>query len=132
MAKGEPREFYVVLRNVSAASQPVWEYWNSWGYTAISFELMTADGKRFVITVRDRDFTLNFPSTFTVAPGEYQVFAIRLDRSWQVQPALPMKDEMPITLKATYEVAPDPESLKYKVWTGRVESRTYNLSLFQY
>jgi hypothetical protein len=50
MAKKNPNEFYVVLTNVSGLSQPVWESWNSWGYRAISFELTTTDGKKFVVS----------------------------------------------------------------------------------
>jgi hypothetical protein len=33
-------------------------------------------------------------------------------------PALPMTDEMPITLEAIYEVTQTPEAAQYKVWTG--------------
>ena len=36
------------------------------------------------------------------------------------RPALPKSDEMPITLKAVYEVTPTPEATEYKVWTGRL------------
>jgi hypothetical protein len=50
MAKNKPREFYVVITNVSGGPQSIWQYWNSWGYQAISFELTTADGKKFVLS----------------------------------------------------------------------------------
>jgi hypothetical protein len=132
MAKDNAREFYVVLTNVSTKPQPVFEYWNSWGYEAISFELTTTDGEVFALTTRSRDFDINRPSTFIVAPGEDQVFAVRFDGSWQVQPALPTKAEMPITLKAIYSVTDTPEAAKYGVWTGRVESHTSSYILFQY
>lgn len=124
-------EFYVVLTNTSKDSQPVWEYWNSWGFQVISFELGTPEGKRFVLTAKDHGFDHNWPSTYTVAPGEHQVFAIRLDESWQAQPALTVVDGMPITLKAVYQVNPTRESAQHHVWTGRVESHAYSLSLEQ-
>jgi hypothetical protein len=129
MAKNKPDEIYVVLTNVSGELQAVWESWNSWGYQTISFELTTADGKKFTVTRCQEDFTRNFPSTYVIKPGEHQVFAIRLDEWWETRPSLPKGDEALITLKAIHEVTPTPEATKYKVWTGRVESRSYNCSL---
>ena len=131
IARAKPDEFYVVLTNFSAAPQPVWETWNTWGYQTISFELVTADGKRYGISRRQEGFTRNFPSTFLIKPGENQVFAIRLDNRWEIRPSLPKKDEMPITLKAIYQIAPTPEATETKVWTGRVESHSYTFQLRQ-
>jgi hypothetical protein len=124
-----PVPFYVVLTNVSSERRAVWEYWNSWGYQTISFELTTVDGKKFLVSKRQEEFTRNFPSTFLVEPGEHQVYAIRLDQWWETHPTLPKTDEMPITLKAAYKVSATPEAAQYKVWTGRVESRAYNFKL---
>jgi len=132
MAHGKPRDFFVVLTNVSAERQAVWEYWNSWGYQTVSFELTTEDGKKFVVSRRQEEFTRNFPSTFLIERGEHQVYAIRLDERWETHPALPKADEMSITLKAIYEVASTPEAAQYKVWTGRLESRTYSFKLRQW
>ena len=132
MAQSKARAFYVVLTNVSKDPQPVWEYWFSWGYQNISFELTTADGRKFVVSKRQEDFTRNFPSTFLIQPGEHQVYAIRLDKSWETHPTLPKANEMPVTLKAIYEVSPTPEATQHKVWTGRVESRGYKFALRQW
>jgi hypothetical protein len=129
MAHDNRRAFYVVLTNVSSEPQAVWEYWNSWGYQTISFELTTVGGKRFLVSKRQEDFTRNFPSTFLIEPGEHQVYAIPLDQWWETHPALPKTDEMRITLKAVYEVSATPEAAQYKVWTGRVDSRPYNFKL---
>lgn len=132
MAQNKPREFYVVMTNVSGQPQAVWEAWNSWGYQAISFELTTADGKKFVLSKKQEDFTQNFPSIFVVERGELQVFSIKLDESWETHPALPKTNDMPIKLKAIYEVHATPEATQYKVWTGRLESHSYDLSLRQW
>jgi hypothetical protein len=132
MAKNKPREFYVVITNVSGGPQSIWQYWNSWGYQAISFELTMADGKKFGLSKKQEEFTRNFPSTFVVEPGEHQVYPIKLDEWWETHPAVPKTDEMPITLKAVYEVSVTPEASQYKVWTGRLESRAYNFSLRQW
>jgi hypothetical protein len=121
MAKNKPDEFYVVITNVSGGPESVWQYWNSWGYQAISFELTTADGKKFVLSKKQEEFTRNFPSTFVVEPGEQQVYPIRLDEWWETHPALPTTGEMPITLKAIYEVTRTPEAAHYKViWESPV------------
>ena len=132
MSKRDAWEFYVVLTNASKQPQPVFEYWNSWGFRAISFELTTADGKQFTLTAKNHDFDMNFPSRHVVDPGEYQVFPIHFDQTWQVQPALPSTDEMPITLKAIYSINPTAEATRFGVWTGRVESHSYILTLFRY
>jgi hypothetical protein len=132
MAHYKPRDFYVVLTNVSSEPQAVWEDRNSWGYRAVSFELTTVDGKKFLVSRRPASFTRNFPSTFLMEPGEHQVYAIRLDQWWETHPSLPKADETEITLKAIYEVRPTPEAAQYKVWTGRLESRSYNLKLSQW
>jgi len=132
MAHNKPRDFYVVLTNVSSEPQAAWEYWNSWGYQTVSFELTTADGKKFLVFRRPENFTVNFPSTFLIESGEHQVYAIRLDEWWDTHPSLPKTDETPITLKAIYEVSPTPEATQYKVWTGRLQSRIYNFKLRQW
>ena len=110
----------------------MWEYGNSWGYQTISFELTAVDGKKFLVSRREEDFTRNFPSTFQIEPGEHQVYAIRFDERWDTQPSLPKTDEESISLKAIYEVPPTPEAARYRVWTGRLESHTYHLKLRQW
>jgi hypothetical protein len=132
MANNKPRDFYVVLTNVSKEPQAVWEYWNSWGYQTISFELTTADGRKMVISKRPQMFMVNFPSIFLIQPGEHYVYVIRLDKEWQARPTVPKAGEMSIKLKAIYEVSATPEATQYKVWTGRLESHIYSFTLRQW
>lgn len=129
MAHDTRNEFYVVLTNISDQPQTVWEYWNSWGYRAISFEFTLSEGQKIVVSKTPQRFTVNFPSTFVVQPKEHQVFVIVLNKSWEARPALPNLERIPITLKAIYEVAPTPESVRQGVWTGRIESQGYKLNL---
>ena len=129
IAEDKPDEFYVVLSNISTDAQPVFETWNSWGYRTVSFEFTTPDGKKVVVSKRPQDFTRNFPSTFLIPPGEHQVYAVRLDKWWETRPKLTADAETTITLKAIYQVSATPESTKHKVWTGRVESKAYSLTL---
>jgi hypothetical protein len=132
MAENNPRDFYVVLTNVSKEPQAVWENWNSWGYQTISFVFTTADGSKVVVSKRQQEFTRNGPSTFLIQPGEHQVYAIRLDKEWSAHPTLSRADEIPITLKAVYEVSRTLEATQYKVWTGRIESGSYKFTLRQW
>ena len=128
-ANKDSNEFHVVLTNVSKETQAAFESWNNWGYQNISFEFTTSDGKRFVVSMRPKGFTRNFPSTFLIPPGEHQVYGIQLDREWEARPNLSLKAETPVTVKAVYEVSPTPEARERDVWTGRVESREYALTL---
>lgn len=130
MAEQKPDEFYVVLTNISEQPQTVFEQWNSWGYFAVSFEFTTDAGRKAKVFRRPTVvFTKNNPSTFAVAPGEHQVFPVRLDKWWEAQPALPRADEIPIKIKAIYDVSATPQSAKQGVWTGHVESKTYDFTL---
>jgi hypothetical protein len=129
IADNKPDEFYVVLFNTSKDAQPVFESWNSWGYQTVSLEFTTPDGKKTVVSRRPQDFTRNFPSTFLIQPGEHQVYAIRLDKSWETRPMFTADAETQITLKAIYQVSVTPESPKHKVWTGRIETKAYSLTL---
>jgi hypothetical protein len=69
MARNAPEEFYVVLRNISGVPQAVWETSNSWGFQTISFEFVTAGGRKTVVSQREQIFTANVPSTFIIQPG---------------------------------------------------------------
>jgi hypothetical protein len=129
MAHEQAKEFYVVLTNASHTSKSVWDDWNSWGYQVMSFEVTTPDGRKSVISKRPQGFGKNGPSTFVIPPGEHQVYSIRLDDEWEVHPALPSNDEMPVSVQAVYDVQSSPEAAKYKVWVGRIESKKYQLNL---
>ena len=131
MARNNPGEFYVLLSNTSDKPQTVFQNGNSWGYQAVSF-VMTANGTTFFIRPRIHGWTWNFPSTFVIAPGEHQIYAIRLDEWWEAHPSISKADELPISLKAVYEVDTTPESAQFKVWTGRVESHFYDFTLKQF
>jgi hypothetical protein len=131
MSHNSPRDFYVVLTNVSGGSQDVWETSNSWGYQTISFELTTADGQKSMVSRGPEVFTKNNPSTFTIHPNEHQVYAIHLDKWWVTKPPLRKSDEMPISVKAMYQVFATREATERKVWIGRIESPPYNFRLRQ-
>ena len=109
IASQKPDEFYVVLTNISSEPQAVWETWNSWGSQTISFEFTLPDNRRVVVSKGPQGFTMNFPSTFLIPPGEHKVYPIRLDKWWDVG-SIPKSTEMQISLKAVYEVPVTPEA----------------------
>jgi len=129
IAEKQPDEFYVVLTNVSKEAQLVWEYWNSWGYQTLSFEITLSHRPKIIVLKRSEVFTRNFPSTFLIPPGEHQVYPIRLDKSWTPVRSFPNLTEMMATVKAVYDVPATDESLQYRVWAGRVESDSYEFAL---
>jgi hypothetical protein len=127
-----PAPFYVVLTNTTTVPQKVFESWNSWGYQAISFELVTARGQRFVVSRKNQDFDKNFPSTFIVPPGENQVYTIRLnEEDWTVAPELRFAsaEPLPLSLTAIYQLPRTREATRENVWVGRTESKSYHLQL---
>jgi hypothetical protein len=134
MAKNSPGSFYVILRNTSREPQLVFESWNSWGYQAVSFQVQTATGDKFVISKGPPHLRANLPSTFLIPPGEHMVYPITLDDEWDAVPSLPTADQtpLPITIKAIYEIRPTPEAAEKKVWTGRVESISYHFNLMHW
>ena len=131
LALQKPDEFYVVLTNISNESQPVWETWNSWGARTISFEFRFGNNSPILVERGPEVFTRNFPSTFLIPPGEHKVYPIRLDKWWDVR-AIPKSTEMPVSLKAIYQVPVTPEATTFHVWTGRVQSRNYEFTLKQW
>jgi hypothetical protein len=132
---GFVKPFYVVLTNTTNEPQRVFEAWNEWGYKAISFELLTEDGQRVVVSRKNKDFDKNFPSTFIVQPGEYYVYTIELtNEDWMVTPGLRFANAEPVAvhLKAIYELKPTRESREAaakNIWIGRVESKNYAFRL---
>jgi len=128
IAAEKPDEFYVVLTNVSNEPQSVWETWNSWGSRTISFEVTFGNNPPILVAREQEEFSKNLPSTFLIPPGEHKVYPIRLDKRWDVG-SIPKSTEARASVKAVYEVPVTPEASTYHVWTGRVESGNYNVTL---
>ena len=128
-ASKQPDVFYVVLTNVSDRPQPIWETWCSWGYQTVSFEIVLPDGRNLSLAKKAQTFTRNFPATFIIPAGEHQIYPIRLDTEWDHLPAFATPGDTAVTLKAVYGVAPTAESTAQSVWSGRVESAGYTLTL---
>jgi hypothetical protein len=124
------RHFHVIIHNLAGTPQRIWDATYSWGYYALSFELLGADSSVTIIRKRETVFTRNVPGTWTVDPEGTFVFDVYLgDRTvWAGVPS-PGPNCKDIRLRAVYEVSPDEESKRLAVWTGRVSSTTENIQL---
>ena len=128
-AASRPDTFYVVVTNVLEQPLAVWALSNSWGYRSLSFEMTMQDGTTVTIFKKPQVFTRNVPSAFLIPPHEHQVLPIQLDSKWQNRPSFPVAGSEPIILRVIYEVAPSVEATDHAVWTGRVASQSYALTL---
>jgi hypothetical protein len=115
--------FHVLLSSQTNSPQRIWDEAFSWGYSALSFELVAENGAVRVIRKRPMDFTVNFPAWSTLEPHGHLVIDVHLGdrRVWDgVPPTLPNCEL--IQMRAVFEVTPDVESRRLHVWTGRVVS----------
>jgi hypothetical protein len=121
--------FNVVLSNTSGVPQRVWQDWCSWGHYALSFELVDDSGKRWVAKRPKTAFSRNFPSWWTLAPGESLVFDVYFgdERAWEGFPRL-TNGSQTLAVTAVFEVPHDKEAEDLAVWTGRVVSDTRKLT----
>jgi hypothetical protein len=123
------RCFYVVLTNLINKPQSVFEYWNSWGYQNISFEMTLSDGHKSKITMRDQGFTKNSPSTYSIPPDGHQVFLIIFNKEWDGLPKFKEAGQTQVKLKAIYSVTETPASKAKKIWTGTISSDEVSIEL---
>jgi hypothetical protein len=130
---GSPtRHFHVIVRNIGETPQRIWDETFSWGYEALSFEVVGDDGSVSVIRKKKTVFIRNVPASWVVDPGESFVFDVYLGnrKIWDGVPS-PGPSCKTVRLRAVYAVLPDEESKKLSVWTGRVSSTTERIELCQ-
>lgn len=123
--------FYVVLQNVSKEPKRIFEYWNSWGYQNLSFYLSFSEegsNHALVISRLDQDFTRNFPSYLTLAPGEEVVFPITFNEQWSGLDHIP-DGTSKVTLQAVYKTDPTFQSKANDIWVGIVASKALQVLL---
>jgi len=128
---GSPRRhFHVVLRNTGETPRRIWDDTFSWGYHALSFELVGDDGSVSMIRKKETVFTRNVPAFWTVNAGEAFLFEVYLGdrKTWAGVPAVSPTCNT-VRLRAVYAVSPDEESRRLGVWTGRASSSTEDIEL---
>jgi hypothetical protein len=121
--------FHVVLSNASSRPQRVWQDCCSWGYYALSFELVDESGTKWVAKRAQTGFTVNYPAYWTLGPGEAHVFDVYFgdDTQWEGF-RLPIDRRQERSLTAIFEVSVDKEAVARGAWTGRVVSRRLTIS----
>ena len=54
--------FHVVITNTSDQRLGVWEQWCSWGWSTLSFELVTGSGEQVLVNRAPGEWSKNFPA----------------------------------------------------------------------
>jgi hypothetical protein len=107
----------------------IFQEWCSWGYFTRWYSARQIGGKAkdYVIKRRSRGWTKNFPATHELKKGQFIINSTDLcDGSWLVEPALPKKD-LQLKLTGHFEIKPDKESDKQKVWTGKLSTKSIEI-----
>lgn len=117
--------FHVLVKNVSDAPLRLWTDKYSWGYSNLSFELVAADGTVTQIKKKPRGWDKNYPDWLELKPGDTYVLNVNFGAAdiWENAPtAAAGKKPTLVQLRAVYEIAPDEQSTKSAVWTGKLQS----------
>jgi hypothetical protein len=122
--------FHVILHSQSASRLRIWNSTFSWGYYALSFQLLDDSGVTHVVRKTRIAFSRNIANAWLLEPDDSIVLDVFLGRpdEWEGLPVL-ASDCRTVQMTAIYEVVPDAESMKRGVWTGRVVSRARKVSL---
>ena len=115
------RHFHVLLRNTSASTQKIWKDNNSWGYSALNFELTDANGKTITLRKNPSSWRKNVPNYWSIAGGETLVLDVYLTNGdW---PQLPMNDAAhTYTIRALFELTDDEKAKELGIWVGKLTS----------
>ena len=124
--------FHVIVSNTSEKPQRIWKEWCSWGYFGLTFEITGPTASKRIAEKKLRDWTVNYPSWWTLDPLESMVIDVYFGDSekWQGFPS-PEAGPWTVTMQAVFEFKPDEEARKYDVWTGRVTSRPEKLTFYR-
>jgi hypothetical protein len=113
--------FHVILTNKSAAPQKMWKESNSWGYSAIQFEMTDEADKKSVIMKKERAWRKNTPSFWLIGSGEILVYDVYLGSGEWMDVPSGMRDKR-VKLRAIVKVTDEEKAQEYGVWTGEVRS----------
>ena len=123
-----PGAGWVVLTNRSAADVRVWQFGNTWGDEALSFEA-SAGGSTVRVEREPQVYTRNVPASVLLTPGDR--FAIPfdlLDGTWKLEAiGYPLPHQCGVA--AVYDVPRSPEAIEHHVWVGRITSERVTIPL---
>ena len=110
---------HVIIENASGEPQSHFEEWNSWGYGNLTVEWTDAAGNTGKVAKVPGVWTVNFPSTVTLQPGDALVREVSFDsKLWQGWPEVP--SGATLTLQVTYHSSGEPAA---DGWTGSVTAK---------
>lgn len=114
----------VTVSNTASQELRLWELENSWGWFSISFHLKgESDENIYIIKRSSRDWTRDGPSFFVLSPGETREIQLDIkDGWWDIDQAIAQLKDEPISVRASYQVDPTPESDEFDVFVGSVLS----------
>lgn len=132
----ERQYFHVLLTNKTDRSIKIWEEWNSWGFTGLSFEITYPDGRKVISQKRSHGWDKNYPSWIKIPPDRHYIFEVNFENDttlWHywTNSVLNEKGDFTICkLKAVYEIRESLDSRKENIWTGRIESEEEEIRIW--
>lgn len=125
LVEDDTSHFHVLIKNKSGETKRLWREWCSWGYYALSFECVDRQGNRHVATKKPIAFKQNTPDFWTLPAGETLVIDVYpAPEEWQGFPIPPKGELARLEMRAVFEIAPDQQSMKHGVWTGKAVSES--------
>ncbi|MCP5424539.1 MAG: hypothetical protein H6970_05670 [Gammaproteobacteria bacterium] len=115
--------FHVILSNHSDTVLHLWREWCSWGHYNLSFEITDEQGKTWIVSKQDKNWTKNFPDFLELSPAESLVFDVNFNpKIWKDSPISGASGSKKVVMRAIYRVEASDESKKAGVWTGEIAS----------
>jgi hypothetical protein len=112
---------HVIIENVSDKPQKLFEEWNSWGYDNLTLQWTDAQGKTGKVAKVPGFWTVNYPSTVVLQPGEAIVRDISFDpKLWKGWPSI--TEPMELKVKVSYQPTGQPKVPEADGWVGTVTS----------
>jgi hypothetical protein len=121
VARDDYSHFHVVIENISDRAQKIIDEGNSWGYSNLRFEYVTAAGQKIVMEKQRQEWSKNFQSITTLQPGEVMVRDVYLnDIVWSNLP-VPQNNgaNVNVRLQAIFEQKPESG---IDAWQGQITS----------
>jgi hypothetical protein len=127
---GSPNgHFHVILWNASKKELRIFQEWCSWGYSALSFELIDEHGAKWQGQKRGLVWTNNGPKFWTLNANERVVFDVYFSDFDMLEDRMLVGRRHPTgrcALIATYDLQPDTRSKELGIWTGHLVSVPIN------
>ncbi|MCB2377490.1 hypothetical protein LGH70_07850 [Hymenobacter sp. BT635] len=122
--------FHVLLTNTSEQPVNLFEEWNMWGHSALSFEIIYPNGQKTRSVRAKLIWDKNFPSTVTIAPHGFYVFNVTFNTDpkegdvWQNSPRSKESYDHGVScrVRAIYSIESSKQATEAKAWTGTVNS----------